>query len=433
MIRQAGRTSLWRRRDVRIAWSAGFVNDTGDWVLAVALPVFVFVETRSGTSMALLFVVQLLVGAVFGPLGGAIVDRVDLKRCLVTTNIAQAATLLPLVAVTPDRVWPAHLVVAAQAVLTQINNPANVALLPRLVDDDELTRANAALGSASSLARLIGSPLGGLLVAWQGLAPVVLVDAASFVLVAVAVTRIQSDTAPLDQPEGDAGRDLRGGWRAMRVHHPLTTIITLEGVVQIAQGAFVVLFVAFVVETLGDDGSRLGLIRGTMAIGALVGAWIIGRFADRIRPPLLFGVGLLGMGVVSLAFWNAPVITTATAVYVVLFAASGIPGSAMAVGFITTIQTASPRHAIGRVIGLMRTADAIGTAAGSIATGVLIDRVPLEILLDAQAAVYLVVGVVAVILFRASRGPDVQGSAGLPSPDGLLRAGRDPGDARRAG
>jgi hypothetical protein len=37
------RRPLWRRRDVRIAWSAGFVNDTGDWVLSVGLPVFVSV------------------------------------------------------------------------------------------------------------------------------------------------------------------------------------------------------------------------------------------------------------------------------------------------------------------------------------------------------------------------------------------------------
>ncbi len=41
---------LWRQRDFRIAWSAGFVNDTGDWVLNVALPIFVFIETGSGSA-----------------------------------------------------------------------------------------------------------------------------------------------------------------------------------------------------------------------------------------------------------------------------------------------------------------------------------------------------------------------------------------------
>lgn len=87
---------------------------------------------------ALLFVCQLVIGALLGPVGGAIVDRVDLRRCLVATNLAQAVTILPLVAVTPGRIWPAYIVVAVQAALTQVNNPANVALLPRLVEGDEL-------------------------------------------------------------------------------------------------------------------------------------------------------------------------------------------------------------------------------------------------------------------------------------------------------
>ena len=86
---------VWRSRDFRLAWTAGFVNDTGDWVLMVALPVYVFVETGSGTTTALLFLCQLVVAAVLGPIGGSLVDRLDLRRCLIGTNLAQAVTLRP--------------------------------------------------------------------------------------------------------------------------------------------------------------------------------------------------------------------------------------------------------------------------------------------------------------------------------------------------
>lgn len=393
---------LWRRRDVRIAWTAGFVNDTGDWVLFVGLPAYVFVETGSGATTALLFVCQVVIGALFGPVGGAIVDRVDLRQCLIVTNLAQAATILPLVTVTPDRIWPAYIVVGVQSALTQVNNPANVALLPRLVEGHELTRANAALGAAASLARLLGAPLGGLFVAWRGLDLIVLFDATTFALVAAAVPFIRADTSPLPHADGH-DRDLSAGWRAVRANPPLTEMFGLHAFSQIAQGGFVVLFVAFVVETLDDEGGGLGLIRGTMAIGSLVGAAIITRVAHRVDPPVLYGGGLVGMGLVSLLFWNAPTVTTALWVYVVLFAMSGIPGSAMSVGFVTTVQTAGPAHALGRVSGLMGTADAIGTAAGSIATGLLIDSLPLRWLVNAQAAIYLVAGAVAVALFTGRR------------------------------
>ena len=191
-----GTTSVspWRERDFRLVWAGGFINNAGDWLLLVALPVFVFVETGSGSATAILFVVELLAALVLGPVGGSLVDRWDLKRTLIVTNVLQAVTLLPLLMVNADRIWPAYVVVAAQAMLTQINDPASLALLPRVVSSDQLTVANAANSTSASLARSIGSPLGGLAVGLGGIGTVVAVDAASFVLVAVAMTFVHADT-----------------------------------------------------------------------------------------------------------------------------------------------------------------------------------------------------------------------------------------------
>ncbi len=398
-----GSGSIWRQRDFRIAWSAGFVNDAGDWVLIVGLPTFVFVETGSGASTALLFVCQLVVAAALGPFGGAIVDRFDLRRCLVVTNLAQAVAVLPLLAVTPDRLWPAYVVVVVQAVLTQVNNPANVALVPRVVQRDRLTEGNAALAAAFNLARLVGSPIGGLLVAWRGLGPIVVIDATSFLVVAVSLSFLRSDTSPHPDPDAGSRAGVRAGLRAVRTHPPLARLLSLHGLAQIAQGGFVVLFVAFMVDVLGDDGTWLGLIRGTMAIGALAGSILIGRLARYLEPSVLYSAGLAGMGVVSLVFWNAPSVTTAFAVYVVLFALTGIPASAASVGMLTTIQTRSPAHAIGRVVGFMGTAEAVGSAIGAITAGALIDRLALRPLLNAQASIYLVTGALAAVLIARHR------------------------------
>ncbi len=405
--------SLWRQRDLRIAWSAGFVNDTGDWVLNVALPIFVFVETGSGSATALLFVCQLLVSAALGPIGGALVDRWDLRRCLVLTNIAQAIAVLPLLAVTPDRIWPAYIVVVGQAVLTQVNNPANVALIPRVVDRARLTEGNAALAAAASLARLLGAPIGGLLVAWRGLAPIVVIDAASFLIVAISLSFLRADTSPRSDAADEQEAGVRAGLRTVRAHPPLTSLLSLHGMAQIAQGGFVVLFVAFMVDVLGDDGTALGVIRGTMAIGALFGSVMIGRLADRLHASTLYSAGLVGMGLVSAMFWNAPSISTAIGLYVVLFALSGIPGSAVTVGLFTTIQTCSPAGALGRVVGLMGTAAAIGSAIGSIAAGALIDHVAIRPLLNVQAAIYVVAGTLAAVFIgRKSLMRDWTGSRG---------------------
>jgi predicted MFS family arabinose efflux permease len=317
------------------------MNNTGDWVLNVALPIYVFIETGSGSATALLFVCQLVVAAL-GPFGGAVVDRLDLQSCLVATNLAQAVAVLPLFTVSQDRIWPAYIVVVTQAALTQVNNPANVALVPRVVHPDQLTKGNAALAASASLARLLGVPIGGLLVTWPGLGPIAIIDATTFVLVAASFSWLRSDTSPSSDPDaGEQGR-VRAGLRSVRTHAPLAPLLSIHGVAQIAQGGFVVLFVAFMIDVLEDDGAELGLIRGTMAIGALAGSLLIGRLARHLHPATLYSAGLVGMGLVSALFWNAPTVSTALAVYIVLFTLSGIPGSAVQVLGCSTLRSACP-------------------------------------------------------------------------------------------
>lgn len=83
-------------------------------LLAVALPAFVYAETGSGRSTAAIVVVELMIGIGLGSYGGSLADRWDLRRAVVATNVLQAIALLPLLAVTEDRLWPAFVVAALQ-------------------------------------------------------------------------------------------------------------------------------------------------------------------------------------------------------------------------------------------------------------------------------------------------------------------------------
>ncbi|MEO7371957.1 MAG: MFS transporter, partial [Ilumatobacteraceae bacterium] len=369
--------------------------------------VYVFIQSGSGSATAILFVVELIAALALGPVGGSLVDRWDLRRTLIVTNIAQALTLLPLLAVNGHRIWPAYLVVGAQALLTQINNPASVALLPRVVAPAQLTVANAANSTSASLARLIGSPLGGLAVGLGGIGTVVMIDGVSFVAVAIATSLVRSDTAPItaDVDTGEVVTSgVRAGLRAVSGHRSLRALILIDGFGQIAQGFFLVLFVVFVVRRLEGGGVDVGIIRGSMAVGAIISAAFIGKFlADRFGPITLLTAGYVGMGVTSLLFWNMPLVTTVLWVYAVTFGLSGIPGAAMGIGIFTAMQRFSPTGMLGRVVGMAGALDGLARAAGSLLAGVLVSRVHLVVLLDVQAAIYVACGALAYLFIRDGR------------------------------
>ena len=406
--------SPWRTRDFRLVWGGGFINDMGDWVLVVALPVYVFTESGSGSATAILFVVELVAALVLGPIGGSLVDKWDLRRTLIVTNIAQTLTLAPLLAVNGDRIWPAYLVVGAQAMLTQINNPASFALLPRVVPPDQLTVANAANSTSASLARLIGSPIGGVAVGLGGIGAVVVIDAATFAGVAIAMLFVRSNTSPIttDEVTGEEVKTgVRAGLHVVSKHRSLRSLILVSGLGQIAQGFFLVLFVVFVVDRLDGGGVQVGIIRGSMAVGAIVGASLIGRFANRFGPITLLIAGYVGFSVVSFVFWNAPTISTAVWIYMVVFGLTGIPGAALGIGEATATQLFSPPGMLGRVAGLGGALDALTRSAGSLLAGILVTHVDLIVLLDVHAAIPLVCGVLTALLIREGRRPVVLDTA----------------------
>lgn len=412
--------SPWSNRDFRLVWGGGLVNDIGDWLLMVALPLYVFTETGSGTTTALLFLVELAPAVLLGTVAGSLVDRWDLRRTLVTTNLLQAAALTPLVAVTADRIWPAFVVAGTESVLARVNNPAKAALLPRLVAADQLGAANAANAISDNLARLVGSPLGGIVVELTGLRGVILADGASFLVVALATLLVRADAGarPVPTCESDAAvAGVRQGMRVIRRTPPLTTLVVTMTLSQLAQGMFLVLFIVFVVRRLGGTGADVGLLRGVQAIGGVLGGLVVARVARRAAPGRLVGWGFAGMGVLNLTMWNAPELTTAIPLYVVFFVAAGLPAVACSVGTLTAAQRTTPPGYLGRLIGTMDAGAAIGSAAGTLLAGVLVDRFDVTYLLDAQACLYLLCGAIGFLV--VDRVGDVRPAA-QPSNDSTL-------------
>ena len=267
--------------------------------------------------------------------------------------MAQAALLLPLLAVDGvGELWIVYAVVGAEAVLATLNEPVRQALLPAVVADAELTAAAGQLGLGANVARLVGGALGGVLLEAYGLGGVVLGDAVTF-LVAAAVlagpalgSQAPRATGPAERPD----RAWLAGLAVIRDRPELRGTLAVGALMALAQGAFVVLFVVFVLRSLHGGGAEVGLLRGVQAVGGILGGLAAGRLARRLGPAALVGAALGGFALVEAAIWNGPAVTTALPLYVVLFAVVGAPGVVVMSGLTSVLLTATPEAFRGRVV-----------------------------------------------------------------------------------
>ena len=409
--------ALLRRRDFGLLWAGGLISETGDWFLLVGLPFWVLQETGSSLVTASVFLVGLLPGLVVGPLAGVLVDRWDRRRTLVAVSLAEAASLLPLLAVDGrDRLWIVYLVIAVEATLAQLNDPARNALVPTLVPKDDLVGANALIGLNTNVARLAGSPLGGILVEVAGLPGLVIGDAASFLLGAALIGLVRPvgvgrqgmvggpvpmdpavslDPAPAAEPRGVMGEWV-DGLRVVAGDRELVWGLVVNGLAAVAQGIFTVLFVLFVTRVLDGDGADVGLLRGVQAIGGLLGGVVVVGLARRLEPGRLLGVSLLVFAVIDLAMWNGPLVTTSRWLYLGLFVAAGIPGIGFLTGLTALVQERTEDAYLGRVFATYYGAFNGLMALGMLLAGLLGDTVGVVPVLNGQAGLYLLAGVVAV-------------------------------------
>jgi len=406
--------ALLRRRDFGLLWSGGLISETGDWFLLVGLPVWVLQVTGSSLVTATVFLVGLLPGLVVGPLAGVLVDRWDRRRTLVAVSLAQAAFLLPLLAVDGrNRLWIVYLVMAVEAALAQLNDPARNALVPSLVAKADLVGANALIGLNSNLARLVGSPLGGIMVEVAGLPGLVVADAASFLLGAALIALVRSDAggsrAGGADPAPDVVHSPRPGPRragvvrewvdGLRVtlgDRGLRWGLVVNGLAGVAQGIFTVLFVLFVTRVLGGDGADVGLLRGVQAIGGLLGGVLVVGLAARLQAGRLLGVSLLVFAAIDLAIWNGPLLTTADWLYLALFVAAGIPGVGVLTGLTSLVQERTAEAYLGRVFATYLGSFNGLMALGMLLAGLLGDTLGVVAVLNAQAGLGLLAGLIAV-------------------------------------
>lgn len=389
------------RRNLWLLVAGYSISSLGTWVLAAALPIWIYQLTGSATLLGLVVAVETLPALVVGPLAGVWVDRWDRRRVLVGANLLRAAVVLALLAVTDaDRVWIIFVVGATNALIATFSTPAQQALLPRLVGDEALVRANAALTIGGTGAQMIGPALGGLLVTLAGPPATFLVDAASFVVMAVmiAALRLAPDQAPVAALERSAAQplvQLREGAVVLTRHPMLRTLVGIWGLLMGAAGVVSAVLVVFVKDALGGSDALYGGLLSLQGAGLVAGGLAGMALGSRVEVVRLFQGGLLafGLGFVALA---ASAMPFAAGIIVPV----GVAMSLVGLTQMTMLQRYTPDAFRGRVLALNNSLSSLMVLVGAASAGVLADAFGVRPVFMGAALLCLLAGLLALVLLH---------------------------------
>lgn len=352
-----------RQRNFALLWVGGLISMTGDGVLNVGLPLYIYRQTGSTLAIGVMVVVAVVPGLLFGSLAGVFVDRWDRRRTMIITNLLQAVVLLPLLLVqSAQQVWIIYGCLFVGATVSQFFIPAEQALLPLLVDEKDLASANSLSAVNSNLARLLGPALGGLIVGLTGLAGVALSDALSFALAAALIVFVTyRQKSPPAAPA--AAGSILSSWRAVadewreglaviiRTSY-LARLVMISVLVMVGEGFFGTLIAPFVLNVIHGSEIDFGNLLASQAIGGIIGGIVIARIAKGISPQRLLGSCAIIFGLLDLALLYYPFWFSGIGLGLVLIALVGLPAVGARAGMMTLLQSLTEDAYRGRVFGL---------------------------------------------------------------------------------
>jgi MFS family permease len=392
----------FRHRAFAVIWVGAFVSNIGTWMETVAVGVYVTQTTGqagwTGTIAALAYAPTVLLG----PLGGALADRFDRRRYLITMTLVQTllAGLLALLAASGHLSVPlVAVIVLLEGSTVAVYLPAVQAMIPDLVDSEDLYGAMS-LGSAQfNLGRVVGPALAGVVIATGGLAWAFWLNTVSFGAVLVALTLI---TVP---PLRHKGQQVARIWRtvaegvgAARRDPGTRTALLLLTATTFLVSPFIGLVPAVAIKVFHEGASGTSTLVTAQGVGAVCAALAAGTLAARMGRRRLLVTAFLLVGPLAAAYGLAPAFPLAVAGIAVL----GFCYLNVLSGVSTVCQLRAPRELRARTASLFMLGVGGGHALGLVVQGWLGDRVGLP-LVTAVGGLTLLVIVAGTRLLRPAQ------------------------------
>jgi predicted MFS family arabinose efflux permease len=382
-------------RDFSLLWAGAFTSSVGTWMQGVAQSWLVLTISGKASYLFLAEVLQESPFLVFSLFGGVLADRMDRRRILLTSQVVQlsSAFLLAFLVYTHRvEVWMILVLSFVVGLAMSFGGPAYQALVPTLVEKEDVPNAVALNSIQFNLARVIGPVLAGVTFATLGAAACFGLNGLSFFAVIVALLALRRG-APTGAASGSVLENLKAGLAAAHRDRALRGLIGLAFVGSLCTFPLLTSLPVFAKDVFKGDVKDLSYFLAVFGLGAVFGAvgtasfgHVKRRGALAVAMQMTFGALMIGFAVSRSKWLSFALLFLAGAALMIVFAM-----------FMTLVQTKVDDAMRGRVVSVYSLAFRGGMPLGKIVAAFLVTLMPTPWMLIGNGTLLVLVGLTVLL------------------------------------
>jgi MFS family permease len=346
-----------RQRNFRLFWFGQMISLMGTMMQIIGQTWLVLELTHSAWQLGLVGALQALPILLFSIFGGVFADRWPKRRLLLWTQMAamlQALILWMLIVSGALQLWHLYVLALLLGFTNSLGRPASRAFVVEMVGREGLPNAVALNSSLSTLARIVGPALGGIVIALSGVTMLFLLNTLSFLPVLVGLALIKSSELHIQAPRPGSAGERQKTWQSLREGvtyigqtPAILLIIIVVGLVLLFGSNFNVVLPLIATDVLHMGATGFGFLSAATGAGALLAAlWLAWSNQQPTLRRVL--IGMLIFGIIEAVFALSRIYLLS----LVLIAGIGFIEESFAMQSMTALQISTPDHLSGRVMSV---------------------------------------------------------------------------------
>ncbi|BFH68484.1 MAG: MFS transporter [Paenibacillus dendritiformis] len=301
---------LFRNKAFLIITGSDLLQNLAIWVRNMAILYFIMEQTQGDpVAVSLITVLEYVPIFVFSIIGGALADRWNPKRTMITGDILSALSIVAIIAVLASGYWVVlYAATFVSSIVSQFSQPSSVKIIKRNVGDKHVQSAIAITQSSQSLFLILGPIAGTFIYTVLGIMASMYALLGLFLASAFILSFLPKDTASRDA-DTSLLADIKEGWGYVLQSRSLRMLALVFMCLGLSSGLINPLEIFLVTERLGLEQTSVQFLAGASGFGLLAGGGIAAAVSGRLNQSatLLFGIGFLAAAtlgeVLSGWFW----------------------------------------------------------------------------------------------------------------------------------